>query len=288
MRIGFCGLGLMGEGMARNFVDKGWKTTVWNRTRARAEAVSGAEVAPTPAALAAGVDVMITSLSDPAAVRAVALGPEGLLAGARQGARWIETSTIGRPTVLALAAAAAEKGVGFLEAPVTGSKMGARSGKLLAMTGGDAALHEELAPVLAAFTARAIHVGPLGSAAVMKLVGNTILSFMLEGLAEGAVVAERAGVPLTKVLEVVQASGFASPYWDFKGGQMVRRDFDAHFTIDLMHKDQRLMLDEAAERGVPMPGLAVIHQLTAMAMALGLGGKDIAAQLVAIEKASGS
>jgi 3-hydroxyisobutyrate dehydrogenase-like beta-hydroxyacid dehydrogenase len=97
------------------------------------------------------------------------------------------------------------------------------------------------------------------------------------------VVAKRAGVDLSTVLEVVQASGFASPYWNFKGGAMMRRDFSTHFSLDLLHKDQALMLAEAAARRVPMPGLAAIHQVTSVARAHDLGGKDIAAQLEAVE-----
>jgi len=285
MRIGFAGLGTMGAGMARNFLRKGFDLTVWNRTPARADSLraEGAKVAGSPTELAAASDVVVTALADPPAVKEVAAG---LLEGARPGMRWIETSTIGRPAILELATAATARQVLLLEAPVTGSKLGAEKGTLLAMTGGLPELHEALLPVLGVFCARAIHVGPLGSAAVMKLIGNTILSFMLEGLAEGALVGAQAGVPLAKILEVVQASGFQSPYWDFKGGAMARRDFEPHFAIDLMRKDQALMLEEAYGRRVPMPGLAVIHQITQAASAMGLGGKDIAAQIEALERLS--
>lgn len=283
-RIGVCGLGLMGRGIAANYVKKGWPTVVWNRTAAAAQAIAGAEVAPSPRALAAEVDYVVTSLSTPAAVEAV--GAE-LLAGARAGLRWIETSTIGSEASLRLAAAAAARGVAYLEAPVTGSKNGARDGTLVVMTGGPAELHAECEPVIAAFAARIIHTGPVGAAAVVKLVGNTIITFMLEGLAEGAVLARRAGVPLDKLLEVVQASGFASPYWAFKGGAMARRDFETHFSLELLHKDQALALREGALRGVPLPGLAACHQVTASARALGHADKDIAAQLLAVEAAAG-
>jgi 3-hydroxyisobutyrate dehydrogenase-like beta-hydroxyacid dehydrogenase len=186
-----------------------------------------------------------------------------------------------------LAAAAGERGVAYLEAPVTGSKLGAKAGTLVVMTGGARELSDACEPVLAAFATKIIHCGPLGAAGVTKLCGNTIISFMLEALAEGAVVAQRAGVPLEKLLEVVQASGFASPYWTFKGGAMARRDFETHFSIDLMVKDQALMLAEAAARRVPMPGLAAIHQAMIAATALGLGGEDIAAQIKAVEAQAG-
>lgn len=284
-RIGFAGLGLMGRGMARNYLVKGFPLTVWNRTRAAAEPLArdGAAIAGTPHDLAAGADVIVTCLANPEAVSAAALGPDGLLAGARSGTRWIEASTIGSIASLRLAAAAAERGVDYLEAPVTGSKNGARDGTLVVMTGGPHALSEACAPVISAWASKIIHVGPVGSAAVMKLIGNTILSFMLEGLAEGAVLGARAGVPLEKILEVLQASGFASPYWAFKGGAMARRDFETHFSLDLMHKDQALALNEGAARRVPLPGLAMIHQMTTLARAHGWGAEDIAAQLKALE-----
>jgi 3-hydroxyisobutyrate dehydrogenase-like beta-hydroxyacid dehydrogenase len=277
IKVGILGLGIMGQGMAKNLLAKGFALTVWNRSteRTRDLEAHGATVARTPRELAESVDYVITSLADPTAVRSVALGPDGLLAGAKRGLRWIETSTIGPGTSLELGAAAEEQGVEYLEAT------------LLIMTGGSQDLHKACLPVMSAISAKQIHVGLLGTAAIMKLIGNTILSFMLEGLAEGAVLGARAGVSLEKILEVVQASGFASPYWAFKGGAMAARDFDTHFSLDLLHKDQALMLAEGAARNVPLPGLATIHQVTSMARALGYGAEDIAAQIRAVETAAG-
>lgn len=288
-RIGVAGLGIMGSGIAQNFLRKGFPLTVWNRTRRAADALAheGATVAATPRELAEQVDVVITCLSTPHVLGAVATGHDGILSGARPGLRWIETSTIGRPTALAMAEGAKKYGVEFLEAPVTGSKQGARDGTLVVMTGGPAELHTACLPVLEAFASKVIYVGPTGTAAVMKLIGNTIISFMLEGLAEGATLGARAGIPMEKVLEVIQASGFASPYWNFKGGAMARRDFETHFSLDLLHKDQTLALAEAQWYRVPMPGLAAIQQMTSMARALGHGREDIAAQVKAVEAAAG-
>jgi 3-hydroxyisobutyrate dehydrogenase-like beta-hydroxyacid dehydrogenase len=288
-RVGFVGLGIMGSGMARNFLKKGFPLVVWNRTpeRARALTAEGAAAAATPRELAQASDVVVTCLSDPAAVEAVALGPDGLLAGARDGLRWIDTSTIGSAASLRLAAACARAGVAYLEAPVTGSKLGARDGTLLAMTGGPKDLHDACEPVLQAFCAKVIHVGPHGTAAVMKLIGNTLISFMLEGLAEGATLGARSGISIEKILEVVQASGFSSPYWAFKGGAMAQRNWETHFSLDLLHKDQALALAEGGARRVPLPGLAAIHQVTGSARALGLGAEDIAAQIKAVEAAAG-
>jgi 3-hydroxyisobutyrate dehydrogenase-like beta-hydroxyacid dehydrogenase len=151
------------------------------------------------------------------------------------------------------------------------------------MAGGKREDFDAALPFLEAFASKSIYVGPVGSAAVMKLIGNTVISFMLEGLAEGAVLGEKAGVSLETILEVVQASGFSSPYWAFKGGAMARRDFETHFSIDLLHKDQALMLAEGASRQVPLPGLAAIHQITGAVRALGHGSEDIAAQIKAVE-----
>jgi 3-hydroxyisobutyrate dehydrogenase-like beta-hydroxyacid dehydrogenase len=288
-RVGFIGLGLMGQGMARNLLDKGHPLTVYNRTAARGDALvaAGARRAGTPRELAAASEVIVTCVADPAALDAVALGPDGLLAGAPAGSAWIDTSTVGPQVTTRLAAAAAERGVRFLEAPVTGSKLGAKSGTLVVMTGGPRELHDELAPVIGTFAAKIVYCGPMGAASIVKLVGNTIISFMLEGLAEGATLAGAAGVPLETVLEVVQASGFASPYWTFKGGAMARRDFETHFSLDLLHKDQALMLAEGAQRQVALPALAAIHQVTQVARAIGLGGEDIAAQVKAVEHLAG-
>lgn len=289
LRIGFIGLGLMGEGMARNFLTKGFPLTVYNRTAARADALvsEGARRADSPRALAQASDVIVTCVADPVALEHVALGEHGLLAGARAGAIWIDTSTIGAAASSHLAGRAVEPGVRYLEAPVTGSKLGAKNGTLVVMTGGPRALHDECLPIIGAFASKIVYCGEIGSAAVVKLVGNTIISFMLEGLSEGAVLAGRAGVPLETILEVVQASGFASPYWGFKGGAMQRRDFETHFSLDLLHKDQRLMLAEAEALHVPMPGLAAIHAVTEVARAIGVGHEDIAAQVKAVEHLAG-
>jgi 3-hydroxyisobutyrate dehydrogenase-like beta-hydroxyacid dehydrogenase len=287
-RIGFAGLGIMGRGMARNYLKKGYPLAVWNRTRAATTPLEseGARVAATPRELAAEADVLVTSLATPEAVEHVALGPEGFFSAVREGQLWIETSTIGAPASLRLAAAAAERGVRYLEAPVTGSKNGARDGTLVVMAGGPPDVFEACRPYIDVFASRTIHTGPIGSAAIVKLVGNTIISFMLEGLAEGAVLGAKAGVSLETILEVIQASGFSSPYWAFKGGAMVRRDFETHFSIDLLHKDQALALTEAAARRVSMPGLAAIHQMTSVVRALGFGEEDIAAQIKAVEAAA--
>jgi 3-hydroxyisobutyrate dehydrogenase-like beta-hydroxyacid dehydrogenase len=172
---------------------------------------------------------------------------------------------------------AAERGARYVEAPVTGSKAGAEAGTLVVMCGAAEADLAAAMPVLQAVSTKQIHVGAVGEAAQVKLIGNMLIAHMMEGLAEGAALAAAAKIPLDKVLEVVRASGYASPYWDFKGKAIQARDFSTHFSIDLMHKDLTLAMATGQALGVPMPGTAAIREVYQLARTQGLGGEDIVA-----------
>jgi 3-hydroxyisobutyrate dehydrogenase len=217
----------------------------------------------------------------------VVFAPDGVLAAARPGFRFIECSTVSPELVRRIASAFEERGAASIEAPVTGGRIGADKGTLLFMTGGPEALHRELEPLLLAMGSRAIHCGKSGEGALVKLIGNALISFMLEGFCEGLVVAKKAGIPLERVLEVVMASGFSSPYYAFKGKALLERDFFTHFAVDLLVKDQSLMLAEAATHQAPMPGLAAIREVFQAARAQGHGSEDIGAVLKALERAAG-
>ncbi len=288
-RIGFAGLGLMGSRMARNLLQKGFPLAVWNRTRERCRPLAdlGARVAATPRELAEASDVVVTCVADPDAAARVMFADDGVRPAARPGFRYLETSTISPGLVRRIGDELRATGADLLEAPVTGSKLGAEKGTLLLMTGGRREVHDELMPVMMAMGSQAIYCGELGQASVVKLIGNTIISFMLEGLCEGLLVGRRAGLSLETILEVVMASGFASPYFTFKGNAIAARDWDTHFSIDLLVKDQSLMLDEAARQHAPMPGLAAIREVFQAARAQGFGHEDIAAVMKALEGAAG-
>ena len=288
-RIGFAGLGLMGARMALNILRKGHELTVWNRTPEKCAPLvaEGARAAATPRALAERSDIVICCVADPNAVGRLVFADDGIRAAARPGLRYVECSTVSPGLARRVNDALRAHGAEMLEAPVTGSKLGAERGTLLFMTGGERALHDALEPLLLDFGSRAIYCGAMGQAAMVKLVGNTLISFMLQGLGEGATVAKKAGVSLETVLEVVMASGFASPYYAFKGQALARRDWEEHFSIDLMHKDQTLMLEEAAAYQVPMPALAAIREVYQAARAQGWGKEDIVASVKAIEAAAG-
>jgi 3-hydroxyisobutyrate dehydrogenase-like beta-hydroxyacid dehydrogenase len=288
-RVGFLGLGLMGSRMARSILRHGVELTVWNRTidKAQALAAEGARVAQTPREVAEASDVVVCCVSDPNAVGRVLFADDGVRPAARPGFRYVECSTISPGLMRRVGDALSARGAEALEAPVTGSRLGAEKGTLLFMTGGRREVHDELLPVLMTFGSKAIYCGELGQASVVKLVGNTLISFMVQGLSEGVTVARKAGVPLATVLEVVMASGFASPYFAFKGDAIARRDWQEHFSIDLMHKDQTLMLDEASRYAVPMPGLAAIREVFQAARGHGYGHEDIVAVVKAVEAAAG-
>ena len=285
-RIGFIGLGIMGSGMVKNLARRGYEVRVWNRSAERTRAV-GLPSAASPQALAEQSDVVITCVADPTAVERVVFADDGVLAAARAGFSYIECSTVSPELVRRTALAFAEKGATMLEAPVTGSKLGAENGTLLFMTGGAAEEHARLEPILLTMGSRAIYCGVAGQGALMKLVGNTLISFMLEGLCEGLLVARKGGLEVNKVLEVIAASGFQSPYYAFKGAAIRDRNFDPHFSIDLLVKDQNLMLAEAAAQPTPLPGLAAIREVFQSARAQGLGGQDIAAVIRALESGAG-
>jgi len=288
-RVGFAGMGLMGSRMAHHFLTKGFALTVWNRTPEKCQPLvdAGAKMAKTPRDLAEVSDVVVTCVSDPNAVGRIVFPDDGVRAAARPGFRYVETSTISPGLARRVAETLRARGADMLEAPVTGSKIGAEKGTLLLMTGGSKELQEELMPVLMVFGAKAVHCGDIGQASVVKLIGNTIISFMLEGFCEGVVLGRKAGVSLETILDVVMASGFASPYFTFKGAAIGRRDWDTHFSVDLLVKDQGLMLEEAGARRVPMPGLASIREVFQSARAQGWGEEDIAAVVKVLEKAAG-
>lgn len=290
MRIGFLGLGLMGTGMASNLVKKGHDVTVWNRSAGRAKplAALGAKVAATPADAARGVEAVAMCLADPPAVESAVFGAAGILETLASGSVVVDLSTGSPALAMKLDAAVRTKGARFVESPVTGSKNGAAAGTLVLMCGGDDAALAAAKPILDAVGSRTIHVGPVGSATRVKLIGNTFIGLMLEALCEGVVLCEKAGIPPAKLLEVVQSSGYASPYWDFKGKAILGGDFETHFSADLMHKDLTLALEAANELRVPVPGLAMVREQFQALRAMGAGGEDIAALVKVLRRAAGS
>jgi 3-hydroxyisobutyrate dehydrogenase-like beta-hydroxyacid dehydrogenase len=286
-RVGFAGLGIMGARMAQNLVRRGFPTVVWNRTPGRAMRVEGAVIATTPAALAADSEIVCLCVADPAAVRAVLLAPDGILAGAREGQLVVDFSTVGPEDARAFAAACAERGVGYVDAPVTGSRGGAEAGTLVIMAGGSEAHVARAEPIFAAVGERWVRCGDVGAGSQVKVAGNLLIAAMLQALSEGMLLTSQAGVDPRKLLEVVEASGFRSPYFTFKGKAILERDFDTNFSIDLMHKDLGLLLQDAAAHRIPMPTASSLRETYNLARAAGKGDQDIAAVITVLEDVCG-
>lgn len=289
-RVGFLGLGIMGAPMALNLKKKGFEVTVWNRSpeKAQARAAQGIQVAATPVDVAKSVDVFCTCVADPSALTEVALGEQGLLRGARKGQLFIDFSTVSVGLVQQLAARFAAHGVDFVDAPVTGSKAGAEKGTLVIMAGASDAALAKATPLFQAVGEKVVHCGPVGAGTQVKLAGNALIAAMLQGFSEGMLLTAKAGVDPRKFVEVVQASGFRSPYYDFKGKALLGRDFATHFSIDLMHKDLSLFLDNAALHQVPTPCAATMRETYNLARAAGKGGQDITAVITAYEELAGA
>lgn len=286
-RVGFLGLGTMGAPMAKNLKKKGFEVVVWNRTPARAEELKadGLEVASTPAELAAKVDAFCTCVADPSALEGVA---GGLFEKARPGQLFIDFSTVSVPLVQSLAARFATKGVDFADVPVTGSRSGAEKGTLVLMAGCSAAMLARATPIFQAVGEKVIHCGEVGAGTQVKLAGNALIAAMLQSFSEGLLLTKKAGLDPRKLIEVVQASGFRSPYFEFKGKAILERDFTTHFSIDLMHKDLSLFLDNAAAHRVPTPTAAALKETYNLARASGHGAQDIAAVITAFEDLVGT
>lgn len=287
--IGFLGLGIMGSRMAKNLAQKGFSVVVWNRSRAAADALAGPgiRVAATPKDLARDVDAFCTCLADPAAVREVALGAQGLFAGAKAGQLFVDFSTISVELAKGLAAECTARGLDFVDAPVTGSKGGAEKGTLVIMCGASEAALARAQPIFQAVGEKVIHCGPVGAGTQVKLGGNLIIAAMLQAFCEGLLLTSKAGVDPWKLQEVVQASGFRSPYFDFKGNALKARDFSTHFSIDLMHKDLSLFLESAVQEKVPTPTAASLRETYNLARAAKKGAMDIGAVVTAFEELAG-
>lgn len=261
--VALLGLGLMGRPMALNLAKAGFPVTVWNRTRVRAEelaaAASGIRAAST-AAEAAQADVVITMVSDPPALEELVWGAQGVLAGLRKGALLIDSSTVSPALARKVAAACAERGVAFLDAPVTGGTWGAEKGELVFMIGGDATAYQRALPVLETMGKRFFHLGPHGAGQTIKLAMNLILALQVSAFAEALALVRGSAIAGEKLFEVLQSSMARNPVLDIKGPLMLKDEYAPSFPLRLMHKDLGLALELANQIGVPLPATAAARE----------------------------
>jgi 3-hydroxyisobutyrate dehydrogenase-like beta-hydroxyacid dehydrogenase len=289
-KIGFVGLGRMGSLMALNLVGAGYPVTVYNRTPEKTKplAEAGAAVAGSLAEAAKNAEIVITMVTDSAALQEVVLGPAGLLDSLQPGAVLIDMSTVDPKISRQVAEAVRARGAHMLDAPVSGSTMMAEQGSLSIMVGGEESIHEQVREVLLKMGSRTTHVGPNGAAASLKLAVNIIIGVTMQVLAESIVLAERAGVPPEIVVEVLSNSAVASPFLKYKAPQLLQPLGPAAFTASMMQKDFTMALQMAREVGVPLPTAATANEVLTMARGLGLGDYDMAAVTNVIRQLSKS
>lgn len=281
MRVAVIGTGRMGSAMVGRLVSAGHDVTVYNRTRARAEAVAGdygLTVAPTPRAAAANAEVVLVSLADDAAVREAYLGPDGIVAGLGVDTVVADTSTVDPETIRGLEVDVAGAGSTLLDTPVSGSVSVVEAGQILVMAGGDPAGVETARPALEAFSRRILLLGPLGSGATMKLAVNSLVHALNVALAEALVLAEKAGVERSAAYEVFASGATAAPFVLYK-----RQAYEdpgstpVAFALDLVAKDLDLAAELADRVGAQVPQLAVNRAVVQRALDAGLGEADLSA-----------
>lgn len=278
-RIGFVGLGAMGRPMAHNLLKAGFPVTVYNRTPEKAQPLveAGASLAASLAELAANNDVIITMLTDGPAVAAAVEGEDGLLAHYRPGQVHIDMSTIAPQESRQFAARARDRGVTWLDAPVSGTVKPAIDGTLVILVGGDAETFEAHRDLFAAMGKAAFHFGESGQGSVAKLVVNSMLGVQIQALSEALVLAEKAGLDRGQVLEMIGTTAVASPIVLAKAPSLLREQFPSAFALALQHKDLGLAVNLAHGVGAAMPATAATHQTFTAAKAGGLGSEDMAA-----------
>ena len=286
MRVAFLGLGIMGRPMAANLVKAGHEVSVWNRSAGKQ--VEGARVAVSPAEAARGAEVVWMCVSDTAAVERV------LFAGRRRGERAragddhrrFQHDCAFRDAQVCRAGARQAAPTTWTR-PITGSKVGAESGQLIFIVGGEEATLARLEPLFNAMGKKVLHMGPTGSGESAKLGGNLMIALMFEGFAEALTLTSKLGVPRERFMELVNASMIRSGVSDYKAPFVLRHDFSPNFPLRLMHKDIHLMLEAAREARVKLPGLETVEEIYEVATEEGSADLDYAATLALLEKWAG-
>ncbi|WP_322091882.1 NAD(P)-dependent oxidoreductase [Paraburkholderia bannensis] len=277
--LGFCGPGLMGAPMIRHLLGAGHAVHVWNRSRAKAEALvaDGAQVADTPQALAQCADVVLLCVADGAAVEQTVFGERGLLSGAghKRVRRIVDHSSIPPQLTRELAARAAALGVGWVDAPVSGGVGGAQAGTLAVMAGGEAADVEAVAPILAAYSARVTHMGAAGAGQTTKLCNQAIVTATVAAIAEAVGLARRSGIDATKLPEALAGGWADSTLLRTFVPRMTQEGLAPIGALKTFQKDVDTVAAAAQQTGTPMPVAGTVQQILRLGAAMGLDQADL-------------
>jgi 3-hydroxyisobutyrate dehydrogenase-like beta-hydroxyacid dehydrogenase len=289
-KLGFLGLGLMGYPMARNLLRAGHEVAVWSNTTDKARKLALDEKArfcAIPRVVAENADCIFLCVGDTGMAREVLLGPNGVIAGVRSGSVVADCSTISPSESRKIGAALQEKGVAYLDAPMTGSTPGAESGNLTFMIGGDQAVFEKIKPYLEPMGKKLYFCGGPGMGLQAKLTQNLILGNILMAFNEGMVLAVKGGMDPKLMLEILDNSAAKSGLIAYKAPFVFRRDFTANFSLKWMDKDIGLVLDSGKELGVPLLLTALARQLYQTAIAAGHGDEDFCSTIKVLEELVG-
>lgn len=281
MRYGYVGLGHLGAQLAGSLLREGFTVTVHDRNPKAAEPLlaNGAHWADSPRIVAERSDAVITCLPSPTVSEQVLTGSDGILAGLRAGGTWIEMSTLGRDEILRLAAKAAEKGISTLESPVTGGVHRAAAGEITVLAGGDKALFETHRPALEAMGGEIFHMGPLGSAAVIKVITNMLAFIHLVAAGEALMLAKRGGLDLAQAFHAIKASSGTSFVHETESQLILNGSYNINFTMDLAVKDLGFALAFGRDFGVPLD-LASLTMQTFQRAREAYGGSAWSTQVV--------
>jgi len=261
-KVAFLGLGVMGFPMAGFLAKNGHDVTVFNRTRAKADAwvaKYGGKAADTPKAAAAGAAIVFSCVGDDPDLRAVTTGKDGAFEAMAAGSIFVDHTTASADVARELYAVAAKKGIQFIDAPVSGGQAGAENGALTVMCGGDPAPFETAKPVIAHFAKAVTLLGPSGAGQLTKMVNQICIAGLVEGLSEGINFALKAGLDAKLVLDVIGKGAAQSWQMDNRGKTMVDDKFDFGFAVDWMRKDLRIALEEAKRNGAPLPVTEIVN-----------------------------
>ena len=280
--VAFLGLGVMGDPMAAHLMRAGHRVTVYNRTASKAHdwvRRNGGHSAPTPREAAANADFVFSCVGNDDDLRSVTLGADGAFAGMAPGTVFVDHTTTSADVARELGAAARERGLFFLDAPVSGGQAGAQNGTLTVMCGGDAQAFERAQPVIKAFARAVTRLGDSGAGQLCKMVNQIAIAGVVQSLSEALAFGERAGLDLTTVLQVIGKGAAQSWQMDNRGPTMIEGRYDFGFAVDLMRKDFGLCLNEARHNGARLPVLALVDQFYADVQAAGGGRLDTSSLL---------
>ncbi|WP_375465115.1 NAD(P)-dependent oxidoreductase [uncultured Methylobacterium sp.] len=286
-KVAFLGLGVMGGPMAGHLAKKGHSVTVYNRTAAKAEAwvaTYGGAHAPTPREAAAGAEIVFACVGNDDDLRGVVLGPDGALAGMSGGATFVDHTTASAEVARELGEAAAAKGVGFIDAPVSGGQAGAENGVLTVMCGGEPETYARVEAAMAAYARACRLMGPVGSGQLTKMVNQICIAGVVQGLSEGVHFAKRAGLDVEAVLAVIAKGAAGSWQMENRGATMNAGRFDFGFAVDWMRKDLGILLDEARRNGASLPVSALVDQFYAEVQGMGGNRWDTSSLVARLER----